>query len=121
MRPRVRLSGVRVPRLALLIASVIVVSTAFIAVGLAVAAESHSAYPISTISLTSTTYRPHAAPGTTDDYHCTLLNPHVTRDSYVISSQFFAGSPEDHHAILYLVPPSLAGTAERDDVGGKGW
>ena len=66
-------------------------------------------------------YRPHAAPGTTDDYHCTLMNPHVTQDSYVISSQFFAGSPEDHHAILYLVPPSLAAAAERDDVGGKGW
>jgi hypothetical protein len=113
---------VRVPRLALLIASVILVCTAFTAVGLAMAAESHPAYPISTISLRMPdAYKPHAAPGTTDDYHCTLMNPHVTRDSYVISSQFFAGSPEDHHAILYLVPPSLAGLAERDDVGGKGW
>jgi hypothetical protein len=123
MRRRNRLSGVRIPRLALLIASVIVASTALTAVGLAMAAASQSvsAYPITTISLTSPTYRPHAAPGTTDDYHCTLLNPHVTRDSYVISSQFFPGSLEDHHAILYLVPPSLAATAERDDVGGKGW
>jgi hypothetical protein len=112
---------VRIPRLAVLIASVIVASTALTAVGLAIAAASQSAYPITTISLTSPTYRPHAARGTTDDYHCTLLNPHVTRDSYVISSQFFPGSVEDHHAILYLVPPSLAAAAERDDVSGKGW
>ena len=25
-------------------------------------------------------YKPIAAPGTTDDYHCTLVNPHVTRN-----------------------------------------
>ena len=44
----------RIPRLALLIASVILASTAFTAVGLAMAAASHSAsaYPITTISLT---------------------------------------------------------------------
>ena len=113
----------RIPRLALLIASVIVVSTAFTAVGLTMAdARDVSAYPITTTSLRMPdAYRPEAAPGTTDDYHCTLINPHVTRDSYVISSQFIPGSPEDHHALLYLVPPSLAAAAERGDVGGKGW
>ncbi len=116
---------VRIPRSARLIACLVILSTAFAAVGLATTATaSHSgaAYPITTISLKMPdAYRPKAQPGTTDDYHCTLMNPHVTRSSYVISSQFFPGSSEDHHAILYLVPPSLAATAERHDVGGKGW
>ena len=76
---------------------------------------------ITTISLSSPTYRPKAPPGTTDDYHCTLLNPHLQRNSYVISSQFFPGSPEDHHAGLFLVPPSLASEANQANVGGKGW
>ena len=63
-------------------------------------------------------YTPKASFGGTDDYHCTLMNPHVTQNSYVISSQFFPGSAEDHHAILFLVPPSLAATAERDNANG---
>ena len=76
-----------------------------------------------TLTLASPSYTPTASVGTTDDYHCTLLNPHVTQDSYIISSQFKAGSPEDHHAILSLVPPSLAATARSDNAatGGKGW
>jgi hypothetical protein len=47
----------------------------------------------------------------------------VKQNSYVISSQFFPGSREDHHAILFLVPPALAATAERDnaDTNGNGW
>jgi hypothetical protein len=76
---------------------------------------------ITKIALTSPTYRPNAQQGTTDDYHCTLLNPHITKDSYVISSQFFPGSAEDHHAGLFLVPPSLASEAHQANVGGKGW
>lgn len=66
-------------------------------------------------------YRPHAPAGATDDYHCTLVNPHVTHNSYIISSHFFPNSAEVHHAILFLVPPGLARTAEADNVGGKGW
>ena len=66
-------------------------------------------------------YTPHAAPGTTDDYHCTLVNPHLTRDSYIISSEFVPGSAEDHHAALFLVPPSSAPSVEADNQGGKGW
>jgi hypothetical protein len=76
---------------------------------------------VTTISLSSPTYRPTAQPGTTDDYHCTLLNPHLKRNSYVISSQFHPGSPEDHHAALFLLPPSLVSEAEQANVGGKGW
>jgi hypothetical protein len=66
-------------------------------------------------------YTPHAAPGSTDDYHCTLVDPHLTTNSYIISSQFVPGSVEDHHAALFLVPPSLARTAEQDNEVGKGW
>jgi hypothetical protein len=75
------------------------------------------------ITVQSPVYTPRGSFGGTDDYHCTLLNPHVTQDSYIISSRFVAGSPEDHHAILSLVPPSLAATAERENAatGGKGW
>ncbi len=76
---------------------------------------------VTTITLSSPTYRPNAQQGTTDDYHCTLLNPDITKDSYVISSQFFPGSSEDHHAGLFLVPPSLASEAHQANVGGKGW
>ncbi len=76
---------------------------------------------ITTISLSSPTYRPKAPPGTTDDYHCTLLNPHLTKNAYVISSHFFPGSPQDHHAGLFLLPPALVAEAEKANVGGKGW
>jgi len=66
-------------------------------------------------------YQPRAAPGSTDDYHCTLVNPHLTRNSYIISSEFIPGSPEDHHAALFLVPPSSAESVEHDNDGGRGW
>jgi hypothetical protein len=123
----------RIPRLALLVFVVLVVAGSITAVtwGSSAAKEpktakpsqtTHSGPPISTISLTmSAPYTPKAPPGATDDYHCTLLNPHVTKNSYIISSQFFPGSIEDHHAILFLVPAALAAIAERDNVDGKGW
>lgn len=76
---------------------------------------------VTKITLTSPSYRPTAPPGTTDDYHCTLLNPHLKQNSYVISSQFFPGSAEDHHAGLFLLPPSLVAEAEKANVGNKGW
>ncbi len=77
---------------------------------------------ISTITLhQAEPYTPKAPAGATDDYHCTLMNPLVTQDSYIIASQFFPGSAEDHHAILFLVPPNLAAQAEADNVGNQGW
>jgi hypothetical protein len=85
-------------------------------------AVTSSADQITTISLkVPHPYKPSAAPGTTDDYHCTLLNPQLSKNSYIISSQFNPGSTEVHHAALYLVSPSLSATAERDDEVGKGW
>lgn len=101
-----------------------VLATTLITVGVADAssATSSSAHRVTTFDLkVPHAYKPHEAPGTTDDYHCTLLNPHITRNSYIISSQFIPGSDEVHHAALYLVPPSLAAKAERDDEVGKGW
>ena len=88
------------------------------------AATAHAAVQptITTIDLKQAhPYTPRAPAGATDDYHCTLVNPHVTRNSYIISSQFFAGNGEDHHAILFLVPPDLAAKAEADNAGGQGW
>jgi Copper type II ascorbate-dependent monooxygenase, C-terminal domain len=66
-------------------------------------------------------YKPKAAPGTYDDYHCTLINPHVVTNSYIVASQFFPGSREIHHSILFLVPPNLAAAAERANKDGNGW
>src|ERR1700722_20239703 len=68
-----------------------------------------------------TAYKPQALNGGTDDYHCTLLNPHVTQDSMIVGSDFIPNSPEVHHAILFLVPPSYAAMANAANLGGKGW
>ena len=75
-----------------------------------------------TLTMQGTAYTPQApAGGGTDDYHCTLVDPHVTADSFIVASQFFPQSPEVHHAILFLVPPGLAARAQQADEGGKGW
>jgi hypothetical protein len=118
----------RIRNVALLVAGLVLLATVLTATTWKSAAakkattRSASAHLITTIDLTmSKAYTPKAPAGATDDYHCTLLNPHVKQNSFIISSQFFAGSPEDHHAILFLVPSSLAATAERDNVGGRGW
>jgi hypothetical protein len=117
---------VRIPVWARVVGGLLVVAAIGIAVSLgtmsAKAAKPTSSIPVTTISLKqSTPYTPDAPPGATDDYHCTLLDPHLTTTSYIVSSQFFPGSAEDHHAILFLVPPDLASAAESANVGGKGW
>jgi hypothetical protein len=66
-------------------------------------------------------YQPVAAPHTWDDYHCTLLNPHITENSYIVASNFIPTSVEVHHAILFLVPPNMVAAAEAADRNGKGW
>ena len=43
----------------------------------------------------------------------------MTRNSYIISSQFVPGSAEDHHAALFLVPPSLGRNGRTDNEGEK--
>ena len=82
--------------------------------------------PVTTLSMTSpVAYTPHAQAGGTDDYHCTLLNPRVKQNSFIVASQFFPGkgpsTVEVHHAILFLVPPGLVSAAETANSGGNGW
>ena len=116
----------RIPVWARVVGGLLVVTAIVTAVSLgtmsAKAAKPTSSIPITTISLKQAApYTPDAPKGATDDYHCTLLDPHLTKTSYIISSQFFPGSAEDHHAILFLVPPDLAPAAESANVGGQGW
>jgi hypothetical protein len=69
-------------------------------------------------------YTPQAVNGGTDDYHCTLIDPHVTKNSFIASIQFFPRSglfvKEVHHAILFLVPPDLVNAARTADNNGQG-
>ena len=116
----------RIPLWGRVVGGAVVIAAIVVAVTVgtmsAKADKASSPVPITTVSLQqSTPYTPDAPPGATDDYHCTLLDPHLSKSSYIISSQFFPGSAEDHHAILFLVPPSLASEAEAANVGGKGW
>ena len=81
-----------------------------------------SAQQVTTILLKpAKAYQPKAQVGTTDDYHCTLMDPHVNRNSFITSSQFFPGSNEDHHAALFLVPPSIAAIARKHHSIGTTW
>ncbi len=121
---RATLAPMRNRRVAILIAGLVLAATTLIAVTGATAASqtSGSSPPVAAIWLkAATAYTPKAPPGATDDYHCTVLNPHTTRSTYIISSQFFPGSPEDHHAALYLVPPSLAPLARQGNLVASGW
>ena len=50
---------------------------------------------VTTISMSAPApYTPHAPTGGTDDYHCTLVNPHVAHNSFIVSSQFSPGQPD---------------------------
>ena len=106
----------RLARLALVGA----LATTGLAVG-AAATRAAAAVPQHTITLQGASYTPKALHGSTDDYHCTLVNPHVTANSFIVGAQFQPNSVEVHHAILFLIPPALASTARADDHGGKGW
>jgi hypothetical protein len=92
------------------------------AVGVLASTAGASAPPITTITLQANhSYTPKAPAGGTDDYHCTLVNPNVTTNSFIVSSQFYPNSIEVHHAILFLVPPDEVAAAKAADAGGKGW
>ncbi|HXX91926.1 MAG TPA: hypothetical protein VEI83_17040 [Acidimicrobiales bacterium] len=83
----------------------------------------HASARTTTLTLQApTAYQPVApAPGATDDYHCTLVDPHVQSDSVITASEFFPDSPEVHHAILFLVPPDAVPLARAADEDGRGW
>jgi hypothetical protein len=80
-----------------------------------------SAPHTSTITLRGATYTPRSVNGATDDYHCTLVDPHLTSNRYIVASHFFPNSIEVHHAILFMIPPNLAAQARADDRGNRGW
>jgi hypothetical protein len=109
-------------RLAVIAAALVVIVAGLIVVLSQSSKASADPHPITTISLKqASAYTPKAPPGATDDYHCTVMNPNVKKNSYIVSSEFFPGSAEVHHAILFLVPPALAPAAEAANVNGQGW
>ena len=112
---------VRSRHVAIVVAGVVFLATTCLLATAATAGAQGSSTHVSSIWLKSASYTPKAPPGATDDYHCTLLNPHLSQSSYIISSQFFPGSVEDHHAALFLLPPSLVATARKDGAFSKGW
>jgi len=65
-----------------------------------------------------------AVNGSTDVYHCSLIDPHLTTDRELVSSQFLPGATREvHHAIYFLIPPSRVAQARSLDAasGGRGW
>ncbi|HEU4811139.1 MAG TPA: hypothetical protein VFT00_03265 [Nocardioides sp.] len=70
-------------------------------------------------------YTPSAPTGVgTDDYRCFLLDPQLTRDTWLTGTNVLPGNPEVvHHVILFRVPPEQVAVAETMDAGtsGEGW
>ncbi len=112
MRPR---------RIALLLIGLVLVLTSGLLTTAASASLQPSGPKVHAIWLNAAPYTPKAPAGATDDYHCSVLDPHVSHDSYIVSSQFFPGSAEDHHAALFLLPKALVARARQDGVFAKGW
>ena len=108
-------------RLSILVTCAVLVATTCVVAAAPAGGSSKPSPHVTSIWLKSATYKPTAPAGATDDYHCTVLDPHVTHDSYILSSQFFPGSVEDHHAALFLLPKSLVAQARRDEVFKIGW
>jgi len=120
---RGRLAAVMVGVVAVVVAAVGIV---LIQPSAQAAPERIDGQPVTTLTLTMPhAYTPVFTNGSTDDYHCILLNPHVTKNSYVVASQFHPGSGpssvEVHHAILFLVPPDEVAAAQASNPGDKGW
>jgi len=69
-------------------------------------------------------YLPKAAVGGLDDYHCFLLEPHLTQDAFVTSAVIKPQQPTIvHHVILFEAAGQNAVDARRlnDASGGNGW
>ena len=69
-------------------------------------------------------YRPSAPRGVTDDYHCFLVDPKLTRSSFVTSARIEPGQPKIvHHVILFRVGPEQVAGARSLDArdAGPGW
>jgi hypothetical protein len=77
-----------------------------------------------TLALPGGDYTPAANSGGTDDYHCFLIDPSVSADSFITGVQFLPGNPSIvHHAILFRVEPQQVAAAEQKDAAspGRGW
>ena len=106
------------------VAALVILTGVLVAGGSAAAASSsQSTATVTQVVLQApTAYKPKAPPGGgTDDYHCTLLNPHLKKDAFITSIDFQPNSLQVHHEITYAVPPDLAAQAEAQNAGGKGW
>jgi hypothetical protein len=70
-------------------------------------------------------YTPSAPTGVgTDDYRCFLLDPHLTKDTWLTGTNVLPGNPAVvHHVILFRVPAAKVAEAERVDADapGPGW
>ena len=65
-----------------------------------------------------------AVNGSTDVYHCFLVDPHLTTDRELVSSEFLPEARKEvHHAIYFLIPPQQVPEARALDAGshGNGW
>jgi mono/diheme cytochrome c family protein len=84
-----------------------------------------STAPGTTMTLSpSRSYIPKAAVGGLDDYHCFLLEPHLSQDSYVTSAVIKPQrSTIVHHVILFEAAGENATEARRLNAasGGNGW
>jgi hypothetical protein len=69
-------------------------------------------------------YTPHATGGGIDDYHCFVLDPHLTQNAYVTGALI---EPQRtgivHHVILFEASGAQAAAARRLNAanGGRGW
>jgi Copper type II ascorbate-dependent monooxygenase, C-terminal domain len=81
--------------------------------------------PGTTMTLTpSRSYMPKAAVGGLDDYHCFVLEPHLTQDAFVTSALIKPQRPTIvHHVILFEAAGQNATEARRLNAasGGNGW
>jgi hypothetical protein len=70
-------------------------------------------------------YTPSAPTGVgTDDYHCFLLDPKLTKDAFLTGTNVLPGNPDVvHHVILFRVPPGQLAAAKGLDEAepGQGW
>ncbi len=70
-------------------------------------------------------YTPSAPAGVgTDDYRCFLLDPYLTKDSWLTGTNVLPGNPNVvHHVILFRVPPEKVAEAEQLDAStpDEGW
>jgi hypothetical protein len=69
-------------------------------------------------------YTPSAPNGGTDEYRCLVIDPHLTKPTFLTGAQLEPGNPSIvHHAITYAIPSQGAAEAHAKDAAtpGQGW